>query len=151
MNDFLTGLRAYGDAFRFIGKHHLSRFFLIPGILSLLFVAVILGAGLHWFPDFAQTLISYYPDWLNAGILRFLTHTIIWALGLFVGIITSKYVALILLSPVMSHLSEITEEILSGRKKQSPGMRGMLSDISRSLRLNIRNFIYEIITCFFPS
>lgn len=141
---FFAGITAYGKAFSFIGKHRLHRFYIIPGIFGILVFLFLGMAFLYSAPAFAEWVISALPEWLQAGFFHALIQILIYLVSGLFAFILSRYVVMILLSPVMSRLSEITEEILSGRKAKGSGIVGMIGDIFRSLRLNIRNFFRQL-------
>ncbi len=146
---FFRGIQSYSKAIRFIQKHRLYRYLILPGILGLLFFLVLFILLLKLVPMLMDGLIGFLPDFMQSGFFHFLGSSLLWIITLIISFITTKYVILIILSPVMSHISEVTEEALMGKKVPSPGIMGILKDIIRSLRINLRNFFWEMASCLF--
>lgn len=72
-----------------------------------------------------------------------ITLALVWIMGIVVFYKISKYVALAVMSPVMSILSSKTEEIITG--KSSPfEINQFLKDILRGIALSARNLFMEL-------
>lgn len=127
------GLHNYFEAFRFIFRHHLYWFILIPAGLML---------AIYYFGDFiAQRKPNYQLDtindliWLNLQMLVEISISVL--LMKF-----AKYLVVVLLSPLLSHLSQRCEKIITG--KTTPfSFQQLWKDIQRSFRIVIRNFMWE--------
>lgn len=141
---FFSGITAYGRAFTFIGKHKLHRFFIVPGIFGFLFFLAMGIATLYLVPIIAEFILSFIPADLLNSVFQTLVKIFLYLLSGTVALISSRYVVMVVLSPVLSHLSEVTEEAMYGKKVKGPGILGMLSDVFRALRLNIRIFFRQL-------
>lgn len=127
------GLRNYLEAFRFIFRHHLYWFVLIPAGLML---------AIYYFGDFiAHRKPDYQLDtindliWLNLQMLVEISISVL--LMKF-----AKYLVVVLLSPLLAHLSQRCEKIITGNTTPF-SFKQLWRDIQRSFRIVVRNFMWE--------
>lgn len=139
-----TGLKAYSTAFDVIGKHDLWPFMLIPGALSAVFFLVMAIVGWLTIGGITESIIESLPDWMQGWLTSLVLGSILVLLLILLAIFTVKYIVLIVLSPVLSYLSEKTEEKMYGTKAPELNMKEMMSDISRALAINLRNLALEL-------
>ena len=156
--DFGRGISFFWKALGFIFKNNLWYYFFFP--LALIF--------LLWWGAFelaeviSDSAEAKVADWLGLEeiveeedvawytsvwnyILMFLGGATRWIVRLgiiFVGGIISKYIMLMLLSPVLAFLSEKTEKILTGNDYPF-NMRQILKDVWRGVLLALRNMCIE--------
>lgn len=127
------GLRAYWKALKFIKEHRLYWYMLIPAILML---------GIYKLGDMIrlhQPLMR--EDTMNDivwSMIRMMTEII---LGLTL-MKFSKYLVVILLSPLLSFLSMKSEKILTGNTYPFD-LKQLYSDIKRGIHIAIRNIIWH--------
>lgn len=130
-----------------------------PILIGLIFYFLISAALFLYTKDLVQYIMEpYLPDKIpeiDGGFFSFLNFlkgvSVYGAMGIVVGILIfliftkiSKYIILILLSPIFSLLSERTEEIVNN--KQYPFHIGQfLKDILRGSVIAIRNLILEML------
>lgn len=148
----IIAMQAYGDAHRFIKKHNLWKWILIPGVLyTLLFMA-----GMYYFSltssDFIEwmalkTGLKGWLDRLNNGFLGFLFamgSLLLWLVLLLFYFSLFKYVFLIVGSPLFAYLSEKTEAIIEG--KSFPfSFRQLTKDMLRGIRIALRNSMWQTV------
>ena len=99
--------------------------------------------------SFAKPFLTGYFSFIIAWVIKI----VFW----FVSSTFSKYLILILLSPLFSLLSESLDEKLTGKKYPFNGLQ-LVKDIFRGIGISIRNMMMEyffiaicfIITIFFP-
>ncbi len=152
LQNLIKSFTDYGPALRFIFKHRLYWFFLIP-----IFFNVILFAGTFVaVSSFIDTLETISIDAINlensnfwgADILQWLIGTsiglVIHILFFFIFSYLSGYIILILLSPVLAYLSEKSEKILTGIEYPF-SFRQLTKDIVRGIIIVIRNLFLEIL------
>ncbi|MCB9235248.1 MAG: EI24 domain-containing protein [Bacteroidia bacterium] len=151
MKDFFTGIKYYGKANTVIFKHNLWPFLFIPGLMSFLFFALLIALGVIFVDDIAHGIVSSFSEWLTnhlwqwvATLVELVFNVLFWVLLLGLAYLTYKYVVLILLSPVLSHLSEVTEKKMLGIEPPDLSMKEMLHDIGRSIKINLRNLLIEL-------
>jgi CysZ protein len=175
MMNFVSGLfKAIGNclkAFELLFKKGVWPFMLYQlGIWVLLWVFSIYS--LFTIADYISQWLRPYlgidtiPDgghWLSplkpylAGVFGFLIAVVLKVFFWFVAGTFTKYLLLIILSPVLALLSEKTEEKLTG-KKFDFSMSQLLKDIFRGIVISLRNMLFEysimlgcfILTLLFP-
>lgn len=156
--EFSTGISHFWSASAFLSKHKLLHYYLYPLIIGILYFVFLASVVFMFARDLTELMLgSYLPEKLPEyeGFFSFLN-----ALGKFslhglvsivVGIVVfmvsakfSKYIILILLSPVFSILSEKAETALTG-KEYPFSLIQFLKDILRGTIIAIRNLILELL------
>mgnify|MGYP005988714591 CR=1 FL=1 len=133
LRQFWFGLKIYGQAFQFIFRHHLYWYFIIPAFLML---------GIYSLGEFIQShRPSYNLDTLNDIVWYSLQLLIEISVALLL-MKFAKYLVVVLLSPLLSHLSQHCEKILTG-KKYPFSIKQLWADIQRSMRIVVRNLMWE--------
>ena len=87
--------------------------------------------------------------YLKMGISG-LVYVLVWLTSFYFYISFSKYLILILLSPILSLLSEKVEEIETG-KEYDFKIEYFLEDVWRGVKISIKNFVLEttvVLLCF---
>lgn len=152
------GMRTYIDSMGFVFQKGLWMYFLYPLILALL-----MFYGSYSLSDM---LSSKCETWLRdligegstegwfsyvSGFLHFFLNIAFKIIFFFVYSTFSKYIILILMSPLMALLSEKTEEILTGNKYPFQLIQFM-KDVLRGTVIALRNMLIEfsiIFICIF--
>jgi CysZ protein len=148
----IIAVRAYFEAHRFIKKHKLWKWILIPGILyALLFVI-----GMHYFSETSSNFIEWlslktglktWLDKINSSFLGFLFtigSLLLWLILLLFYFSLFKYLFLIVGSPLFAYLSEKTESIIEG--KDLPfNTAQFFKDIVRGIKLSVRNSLWQTV------
>jgi len=152
LKEINLSVQSYIEAHRFILKHRLWKWILIPGILyALLFVA---GFYLFWTSSqtatdwmFRQWGVKKWLDLMNSSWLRFLFiigQIFIHFLLLLFYFSFFKYLFLIIGSPLFSYLSEKTESILLN--KDVPFQwQVWVRDVIRGVRISLRNLSWQTV------
>ena len=152
LKEIIIAIQSYTEAHRFIIKHRLWKWILIPGIIySLLFCT---GIYLFWISS--DMAIEYLLNitglgkWVIAmegGWLKFLFifgQVILKLVLMLLYFSLFKYLFLIIGSPLFAYLSEKTEAIMEG--KNFPfSFKQLLKDIARGIRLAMRNTLWQTI------
>jgi CysZ protein len=155
---FFEAIKAYPTAFNIIIRHNLWIYFLFPIVL---FILLLVGGSALIFElsDYFQSLIisliglpgeSNEKHTFLTGLLSFFINIGLKFLFFFILASIQKYIILILLSPVLSLLSEKTDEIITG-KKYAFQFKQLLKDSMRGSLVAFRNMILQfalIICCF---
>ncbi|MCG8332378.1 MAG: EI24 domain-containing protein [Chitinophagales bacterium] len=145
LSGFLNGVYAYTHAFRFVFKHRLWGYVLVPGLISLLLGIAIFGTAWSVSDNIATWLIEWYPwEWGRNAIE--VTAQIFGGLSVAViGLILFKHLVMAISSPVMSLLSEKVERIINGKSPDIPFTATQITkDTIRGLSLALRNIIREL-------
>lgn len=139
--NLFLGYKNYIKAFGFIKEHKMWRYFLIPLILfGFIFYAGHYFEGLKEASESARTLpnVGFFENiWLW---IKQMFH----ALMSFIFLDATKYVVMIILSPLIASLSERTERILTGNKYQF-NLKQLIKDVKRGIGIAIRMLIAEYV------
>lgn len=146
LKEFIIAIRAYFDAFRFIKKHQLWKWILIPGILY----CTLLISGYYLFVssynDVTKWMIEtlkiknwldrFEDSWLSFFFI--LSKVFLDLLLFFACFSIYKFILLIFGSPIFSCLSEKTESLIL-EKNFSINKKNLISDCKRAITVVYRN------------
>lgn len=131
--NLLIGLRAYFKAIRFIREHKLYWYILIPAVLML---------GIYKIGEHIQQKAVHVEVTNMNEIIWFLIHMMIEISIALLLMNFAKYLVVILLSPLLAHLSEKTERILTGNTYPF-NFQQLFHDVRRGIRIAVRNLIWQ--------
>ena len=152
LKEIIIAIQSFAQAHRFIVKHRLWKWILIPGLIyTTLFL---MGIYLFWISsnsaiEFFLLKINVKPwldrmqdSWLN---WFFIIGQIIMRLVLLLFYFSLfKYLFLIIGSPVFAYLSEKTESIIE--EKEFPfSFKQLIIDIARAVRIALRNMLWQTV------
>lgn len=152
---FSLGIGTWFESWQFIFKNRLTHYFIYPIILSILLgmgAVALIRQGVNYVMDMITPRIDYtaMPDggWWEktldvlSDVGSYGIAFIFWIIALYTFQKVNKYLMLALMSPVMAHLSERTENILTGKEFPFDGQQ-FVRDIVRGVGLAVRNFFVE--------
>jgi len=152
LKEIILAFQSYIDAHRFIVKHRLWQWILIPGIIY----AILFCAGMYLFWTSSDAAIEYLLQvtglgkWVHTssdGWLKFLFifgSVILKLILMLLYFSLFKYLFLIIGSPLFAYLSEKTEAIIEG--KDYPFSFGQLMhDMVRGVKLALRNTLWQTV------
>ncbi len=155
------GFRSYSTALSFVFNKGLWIYIVYPLIVAvLLFIGgfALIQAVSDDLRDWIMTVIN--PEGEQSEFFSFLNTFLYWfvlialkILFFFIFSSLTKFIVLILLSPMMAVLSERTEEILTG-KKYPFVLSVFMKNVFRGVMIALRNFFIQILiigTCFLVS
>ena len=133
LQEFWLAIQSYWFALKFIRENRLYWYFLIPaGLMLLIYYA---GSSIM--------AISIEPDFSNMnGIVWYFIQV---GINISIAILLmkfAKYLVVIILSPLLSHLSQRCEKIITGNTYPIE-WKQIYSDVKRGIRLAIRNILWE--------
>lgn len=131
--NLLIGIRAYFKAIRFIREHKLYWYILIPAVLML---------GIYKIGEHIQQKAVHVEVTNMNEIIWFLIHMMIEISIALLLMNFAKYLVVILLSPLLAHLSEKTERILTGNTYPF-NFQQLFHDVRRGIRIAVRNLIWQ--------
>ncbi len=152
LKEIVISFQAYAQAHRFILKHRLWKWIVIPGLIYMILFSV----SMYYFGQSASAVIEWISiktglkNWvqqLQSGIIGFLFvlgGSMVWLLLMLFYFSLFKYIWLILGSPVFAYLSEKTEAIIEG-KDYPFSVSQLLKDIVRGIRLSLRNMLWQTV------
>lgn len=127
------GVRAYGKAVRFMFENRLYYYIAIPAILMLAIYYLGTLVREHRFDTSANNM--------NDIIWYILSLMVELSIALLL-MKFSKYLVVTLLSPLLAHLSQRTEFLLTGNK-YAFDFKVLVHDVKRAFQIVIRNFMWE--------
>lgn len=152
LKELVIAIQAYFKAHRFIVKHKLWKWIIIPGLLY----AVLFCAGIYFFWHSSGHVIDYVfsktglknlmvkeqDSWLR--FLFIFGQLILQLILLFFYFSWFKYLFLIIGSPVFAYISERTEAIING-KEYPFSFSQFGKDIVRGIAIAIRNTLWQTV------
>lgn len=144
LKEFFIGLAAYPKAVSLIRKHKLNAYLLLPGLLSILCFSLILASGFFFIGDLADWAKSNVISEIPIEELALLFQIVLWLFLAAMAFFSFKYIVLIILAPVLSHLSEVVEKKISGQEAPAFRITDFAKDILRALKINLRNLFIEL-------
>ncbi|HQY12996.1 MAG: EI24 domain-containing protein [Ferruginibacter sp.] len=152
LKEIITSVQAYFHAHRFIIKHRLWKWILIPGLIY----AVLFLLGIYLFMKSSNSAIGYMllksglKEWMERMESSWLSFLLIFGqlvlqlVLLLFYFSLFKYLFLIIGSPLFAYLSEKTESIIEG--KDFPfSLKQLMKDILRGIRLALRNMLWQTV------
>lgn len=150
--EIIVAIQSYVNAHRFIVKHKLWKWILIPGILY----AALFCTGIYVFWISSGNAIDYFfsvtglKTWLKAteeGWIKFIFifgQVILQLILLIFYFSLFKFLFLIIGSPLFAYLSEKTESIIEG--KDFPfSLTQLLKDAARGIKIALRNALWQTV------
>jgi len=146
LKEIIIAIDSYFKAHRFISRHRLWKWIIIPGLIY----AMLFCVSMYFFGKSATGVIQYLTDvtglrnWVQQmqnswlGFFFTLAGIIVWIILMFFYFSLFKYVWLILGSPIFAYLSEKTASILE-EKEQHVSTRQVMKDLLRGIRIALRN------------
>jgi CysZ protein len=128
------GYKSYYKALKLIWEQRLYWYIVIPALLMLGIYKIGYSIHLHAPTTEAKTI---------NGIIWYLLQLMIEILIATTLMRFAKYIVVILLAPLFSKLSEKVDFLLSGKEYRAD-FKQIVSDIKRSVRLGIRNMMWEV-------
>lgn len=152
LKEIVTSFQAYFHTHRFIIRHRLWKWILIPGIIY----AILFTLGIYMFLVSSNSAIEFMlhksgiEEWMGKMQNSWLSFFLIFG-QLILNLILLlfyfslfKYLFLIIGSPLFAYLSEKTEAIIEG--KDFPfSFKQLLKDISRGIKLAVRNMLWQTV------
>ena len=148
----IIAIQAYFQAHRFIKKHKLWKWILIPGIIyTTLFII-----GMYLFGQTSSNFIEWIAiqtglqTWLNTvnssflGFLFTMGSLLLWLILMLFYFSLFKYIFLIIGSPLFAYLSEKTEAIIEGKNLPFSFIQ-LLKDIKRGVIIALRNSLWQTV------
>ena len=153
LKEIIISIQAYFQAHRFIVKHRLWKWILIPGIIYsiMFFIGIILfRSTIGNFLNYTLThtgIKAWLESFVEKGLLSFIFIVIQLAVTIILFYFyfsIFKYLFLIMGSPLFAYLSEKTGAIIEG-KDYPFNFSQLLKDILRGIKLALRNAIWQSI------
>lgn len=146
IKNLFKGIGAYLKAHKVISKYRLWPFMIIPGIMSLCYILTLIILGYIWFGDISNYVNqNWIPGFMQGDIMQTITGFLLWILLFLTGYVTYQPIILILFSPILGYLSEITENRIYKQESPPFNFKNLVKDIIRSIVINIRNIMMMLL------
>ena len=136
VRDFKLGVKSYINAVIFIKKHKLWIYFLFP---------IIIFFTIYYTGFTFQELKRDYTASDEDGMIKKVWYFFVYGFFLMISHVIfnfMRYILIILISPVLSIVSEKVEKIITGNKYKF-NLKQLVKDIKRTVNLAIRNVFFE--------
>jgi CysZ protein len=133
LRNLFLGYRAYVKAFRFIIDHKLYWYVGIPAVLML---------GIY---QMGNMIRLHTPDTSASNMNDIVWYMLRLLLEISISLLLmrfAKYLVVIILSPLLSHLSQKVEFILTGNAYRFSTPQ-LIDDVKRGFRIAVRNIMWE--------
>ncbi|MCC6288368.1 MAG: EI24 domain-containing protein [Chitinophagaceae bacterium] len=152
LKEIIIAIQSYVKAHRFIRRHKLWKWIIIPGLIY----AILFFVSMYFFGKSANYLIAVvnmklglkaWVDGMNSSFVRFLfavSGVILWIILMMMYFSWFKYIWLIVGSPVFGYLSEKTESIIEGKEYPFSFVQ-LMKDIARGVKLALRNALWQTV------
>ena len=152
LKEIIISFQAYLHTHRFIIKHRLWKWILVPGLIY----AILFFLGIYLFSISSTRAIEFMmlktgvKEWMQQMQNSWLSFLLIFGQFILYLVLMLfyfslfKYLFLIIGSPLFAYLSEKTEAIIEG-KDYPFNFRQLLKDILRGVRLALRNMIWQTV------
>ncbi len=155
LKEIIISIQSYIEAHRFIRKHKLWKWIIIPGIIyaflfavSMYFFSKSANAAIEWLTietGLQGWLIKLKSSWI--GFLFTLGGIMLWLVLMLLYFSLFKYIWLIIGSPIFSYLSEHTASIIENKNFDFK-MKQYLSDVARGIKMALRNTLWQSVYIF---
>ena len=152
LKEIIISLQAYYHTHRFIIKHRLWKWILIPGFIYSIMFCV----GIYLFYVSSSSAIEFMllksgvREWMDKMQNSWLSFLLIF-FQLILNLILLlfyfslfKYLFLIIGSPLFAYLSEKTESMIEG-KEYPFSFKQLMKDIIRGIKLALRNMLWQTV------
>jgi len=152
LKEIVIAIQSYFEAHRFIVKHKLWKWIIVPGIIY----AILFAFSMYFFSKSATAVIEYLTaktgldNWIQKfenswlGFLFTFAGIILWLVLMLFYFSLFKYIWLIVGSPVFSYLSEKTEAIIEG-KDYPFNFKQLVKDSWHGTKVAFRNMFWQTI------
>ncbi len=148
---FWTGVKIYVDAYQFIKKNNMAWTFIVP----ILFTAFVLMSEIVLIDSLADywgiSIIDKSKMGISSGFVEFIADSVNFLFRIILFIFFAyfaAYIVIMLMSPILSYLSEKTDKILTGQEFKSNFIQ-TLKDSIKGIFISLRNIFMELILLFF--
>ncbi|MBL1280629.1 MAG: EI24 domain-containing protein [Fluviicola sp.] len=133
IKSFLFGIKSYGKAVKFIIANKMYWYLVIPAILMLAIYKVGDMIRHHYIAPKVENMNE---------IVWYLIYVMVEISIAILLMKFAKYLVVVILSPLISHLSMKTEKILTGNTYPF-SFRQLVHDVKRAMRIVVRNLMWE--------
>lgn len=146
MKDIYNGIQAYFSAYSLLNTLNLWRFFAIPILISFILGIIIMITAYGFSDNIGDYIAGVWSFSWGKQTFTAISHVIGGLIVIAFGLVIFKHTLMAVASPFMTPISEKIEYYYTGNlRKPNTGLRAQTSVLARSIRLNVRNLIVEIL------
>jgi len=138
LTEFFFAIKSYKTAFRYMMKRSLWKWQIIPGTISLILGALILGMAYRLGNNLGAYIMYFYPFEFGTEVLTTLFNFFGKIMLFVTGLFMYRWVLLILIGPFLSVISEQVEKIYLGTQGAEFSLSRMFRDIKRGIRMTFK-------------
>lgn len=140
VKELLAGFNGYPKAHRVIMKHKLWPWIAVPGVMSFVYLLVLVILGTTFLPGVSASINqNWVPDFLSGGATYYLVSVLLWLFLIIAGYLSYQQIILILFSPILGYVSETVETKIYQQPPPEFSLKDLIRDILRGLTINLRN------------
>lgn len=148
LSEAFKGLSAYLKGHRVIIEHRLWKYMTVPGFISIIYISLLILLGRIYFPGISQHIFDHWlPEFLKFSFMITTLSIMLWVLMFLLAVITYQAVVLILFSPVLGYISEVTENAVYHRAGPDFKFSQLIKDLIRGIIINVRNLSVSLVLC----
>lgn len=133
------GFRSYVEAVKLVARNRMWAIFIAP---------LLMFGGIYYFGFWMQeNELAAKTQMKNASFFVYIWNSIKWLFYLsmsFLSLQLTRYLMLMILSPVLAYVSEKVEKVITGNTYKL-NLKQLWKDVRRAVRIAFRNMIYEIV------
>ncbi len=140
-------LTSFSDSFRIIKEAKLKKYYFLPGIIGIFLFAVLILLANSLSLGIINSLESIFELEKHHAIVSMIIKISIWIVALFLYYLVYKSLLLLLLSPILSYVSEKVDSHITGRKYDFT-IKDNMRFVIRGAEIGLKSFIKQLIgTC----
>lgn len=145
ISDLFKSITTYFEAIPAISKYRLWGHVLVSGLLSIIIGFLLLKTATSLGNNLSDLLLAKWEWGSSNSVIEFISDFISKGVILLIFWFLFKYVMFVVLSPIMSLISEKIESIHDGTNSTHFTIAGAISDMIRGLRIALRNIVRELL------
>jgi CysZ protein len=146
IKDIISSIKNYFKAFSLINKIGLWKYFLIPALIGLLLGVFFISTAYGLSDDLGEYISKLWPFEYGKNTIGNLSSWLGGLIILLLGIIVYKHALMALSAPFMTPVSEKVEAFITSKEpRKKKGNTEFFKLLFRSIRLNIRNLLKELL------
>lgn len=138
---------SFSDSFKVIKDAGLRKFYFLPGIISMFLFGGFIYLGEYLSLNLASALENFFKLQEYGSILYIFIKILVWICTVFFYYLVYKSLLLVIISPILSYISERVETHLTGKKFDFT-FKDNLRFLIRGIDIGLKSFFKQMVgTC----
>lgn len=138
---------SFSDSFKVIKDAGLRKFYFLPGIISMFLFGGFIYLGEYLSLNLASALENFFKLQEYGSILYIFIKILVWICTVFFYYLVYKSLLLVIISPILSYVSERVETHLTGKKFDFT-FKDNLRFLIRGINIGLKSFFKQMVgTC----